>query len=224
MGFDGCNAMMIFAHPDDAELLSFGLMRRIFLSGGNIDVLIVSDGSSGIAVGESALDQLPLVRMQETRNALRNIARDVTTLALPDGKITPDGDTVRVIEAAIVDKRPDLVVTHHLDGTGTDHQDHRAVASAVRNICFRKPFVTTILSVEPLQPFTDFKPTCFVDITDHLDEKCEALKHHVSQAGRAYLDKAFHSARGLRWSSLVATKPSHDDRVFETYAIEKTVW
>ena len=120
--------------------------------------------------------------------------------------------------------QPEVVVTHYLDKIGADHQDHIAVASIVRNICMRKPFVTTLLGAEPLQPFTDFRPSFFVDITEQLPEKIEALELHASQNGRAYLTEDFHRTRGSRWGPLVKTAPVEQPRVFETFSIEQMVW
>jgi len=216
--------MAIFAHPDDAELLCFGLLRRLVGEGVRVVILIVSDGSRGVAVGHAGDERLAQIRMRETRAALAGIGAEIRSLSEPDGRITATGEVISAIEAQLMEVRPDLVVTHHLDTLGTDHQDHSAVARAVRNICMRKPFVVTLLSAEPLQPFTDFRPTLFVDITDHLQDKVAALAHHTSQAGRAYLTEEFHRIRGARWMQLAGTTLTEQPKVFETFAIEQAVW
>lgn len=217
-------AMAVFAHPDDVELLCFGLLQRLAGEGAHIVVLIVSDGSRGVAVGDAGEEGLAQIRMRETRAALAGLDAEILSLDEPDGRIIVTGEVISAIETQIMEVRPDLVVTHHLDTIGSDHQDHAAVACMVRNICMRKQFVTTLLSAEPLQPFTDFRPTLFVDITDHLHEKVEALGHHTSQAGRAYLTEEFHRIRGARWMQLVGTALTEQPRVFETFAVEQAVW
>lgn len=215
--------MAVFAHPDDAELLCYGLLQRLVGKGARVVVLIVSDGSRGVAVGDQGEDGLALIRMCETRAAFAGLGAEVRSLGAADGSIAATGELISGIEAHLMEVRPDLVVTHHLDKFGFDHQDHIAVARAVRNICIRKPFVATLLSAEPLQPFSDFRPTLFVDITEHLENKIAALAHHASQAGRSYLTEDFHRTRGARWMQLVGTAPTVQTRVFETFAVEKAV-
>jgi len=216
------SALAIFAHPDDAELLSFGLLKRLSAAGVAVSILIVTDGSRGVSAGHQPPSDLPVIRMKETRAALAGITRDVQALALPDGKVIKDGDTVTAIEKVVLDRRPDLVVTHYLDPNGIDHQDHRAIAAAVRNICFRKPFVRTLLSCEPLQPYTDFVPNVFIDISACFAEKCEAIATHQSQNGRVYLSEEFHQTRCLRWAGLMAGEDGRRS-LFEAYRLEKMV-
>jgi N-acetylglucosamine malate deacetylase 1 len=217
-------AMAVFAHPDDAELLCFGLLQRLAGEGVRVVILIVSDGSRGVAVGDAGNERLAQIRMRETCAALSGIGAEIRSLDEPDGRITATGEVISAIEAQFMEVRPDLVITHHLDTLGSDHQDHSTVARMVRNICMRKPFVMTLLSAEPLQPFTDFRPTLFVDITDHLKDKVAVLAHHTSQAGRAYLTEEFHRIRGGRWMQLVGAAPTEQPRVFEAFAIERAVW
>jgi LmbE family N-acetylglucosaminyl deacetylase len=220
--FDNTKKVLaIFAHPDDAELLCFGLLMKLAAMSVSVKVLIVSDGARGVAVGEDAQAELARVRMDETRAALSPVTQDVETLSFPDGGLRLDGETVSAIEASIQRTQPDLVVTHFCDPSGTDHHDHGIVAAAVRNICYRKSYVKTLLSCEPLQPFTDFVPTLFVNIVSQFDSKCAALALHASQGGRAYLTEGFHRARGERWAGLA--RAGLMGAVFEAFRVEKMV-
>jgi LmbE family N-acetylglucosaminyl deacetylase len=216
------NVLAIFAHPDDAELLCYGLLKKLASTGVSISILIVSNGSQGVAVGDSAHSTLSLVRMKETRAALRGITENVETLSFPDGNLCVDGKTISAIEEAVLRIRPDFVITHHCDHTGIDHHDHRAVATMVRNICFRTSFIKILLSCEPLQPLANFSPSFFVDTTPYFNDKCLALASHVSQHGRAYLSEAFHRTRAARWAGLAPkTDEGPPSAVYEAFCVEK---
>lgn len=215
--------MAVFAHPDDAELLCFGLLKRLADAGASIKVVVVSDGSKGVAVGKHAPHDLPLIRMEETLAALTPITKDVLTLSQPDGVLRMDADLTTNIETMVLRHRPELMISHYVDPTGIDHNDHRVIGSAVRNICFRKPFVKTLLSCEPIQPHTDFRPSLFVDITDQFAAKCTALGMHASQAGRIYLSEDYNRSRASRWMRLDAEHSGEMPSLFEAFRVEKMV-
>lgn len=215
--------MAVFAHPDDAELLCFGLLKRLARAGASIKIVIVSDGSKGVAVGKHAPHDLPLIRMDETQAALAGVTGDVLTLSQPDGVLRMDADLMTNIETMILHHRPELVVSHYVDPMGIDHNDHRVIGAAVRNICYRKPFVKTMLSCEPIQPHTDFNPTLFVEITAQFEEKCAALEMHASQAGRIYLSPEYTRSRASRWMRLDSEHSVPTPGLFEAFRVEKMV-
>jgi LmbE family N-acetylglucosaminyl deacetylase len=215
--------LAVFAHPDDAELICYGTLRKFATQNSVVKVLIMTNGSNGFSVSGQANPQLPALRRDETIAALQQVTSSIRFCDFPDGNLISNADLIGAIETAINDEQPELVVSHFADRTGVDHQDHSAVARSVRNVCFRKPFVRCLLSGEPIQPYTDFQPNVFVDITPHFDEKCGALVRHRSQAGRHYLERAFHEARSTRWASLANPEPSAGARYFESFRLEKLV-
>jgi|SRR6185437_16707925 N-acetylglucosamine malate deacetylase 1 len=215
--------LAIFAHPDDAELICYGTLRKFATGNSDVKVLILTNGSNGFSVSGQVHPQLPAIRRDETIAALRQVTSSIQFCDFPDGSLIGSADLIGAIETVVNDGRPDLVITHFADRTGVDHQDHSAVARSVRNVCFRKPFVRCLLSGEPIQPYTDFQPNVFVDITPHFEEKCGALVRHRSQAGRQYLERTFHEARSTRWASLANPDPPVGTRYFESFRLEKLV-
>lgn len=159
--------------------------------------------------------------MHETRTALAGITQDILTLSLPDGRLTVDSGTMTAVETLLLQHGPDMVISHYMDTTGTDHNDHRVVGTVVRNVCYRKPFVKTFLSCEPLRPHTDFMANLFVDISDLFGEKCAAIGLHESQIDRFYLSEAYHRVRGSRWFELADADNS--PAIYEAYRLEKMV-
>lgn len=216
-------AMAVFAHPDDAELHCYGMLKTLSLAGVAVKVLILTNGDRGVAVGKKAPRGLPATRMQETRAALAGVTDDVQTLSLPDGHLNLDGETMTAIETEFLRYGPDLVISHYHDRTGADHHDHRVTGAAVHNISYRKPFVRSLLTCEPVRPHTDFIPTMFVDITAHFVEKCSAIAMHKSQAGRVYLTEDYHRVRASRWVGLTHGHDAQAPVLYEAFRSEKLV-
>ncbi len=87
-------------------------------------------------------------------------------------------ETIDIIQAAIGELRPTHVYTHCAEDT---HQDHRAVHAAslvaargVPNVyCYQAPSSTV-----------EFRPNRFVDITEFIKRKIEAIDAYKSQVER----------------------------------------
>lgn len=214
----GLSVLAIFAHPDDAELISYGALRKIAYGMGNVSLVVATNGAEGRRVDENRDDTLIDQRRQETRRAIEPITADVTFLDFADGTLSMNGPLISAIERIVNEKRPAAIFTHFNCPNGVDHQDHTAIAKAVLNISWRKNFVKYLFSGEPISPGTSFYPNALIDITDFFDEKCDSLTHHRSQQGRAYLERGFHLNRASRWNSL-----SPDGRLYEGYRLEKAL-
>jgi LmbE family N-acetylglucosaminyl deacetylase len=78
------------------------------------------------------------------------------------------------IEAAIREVEPDLILVNYGDDT---HQDHRIIAQATQSAT---RYVRNVLFFE-VPTTQNFNPQIFVDISDTLDEKVQALEAHASQ-------------------------------------------
>jgi LmbE family N-acetylglucosaminyl deacetylase len=77
--------------------------------------------------------------------------------------------------------QPDIVFIPSANDT---HQDHRAVyrAAVVATRYIREVYIYQSPSTT-----TDFKPTVYVDITDYIDKKIEAVRVHTSQSAKIYM-------------------------------------
>jgi LmbE family N-acetylglucosaminyl deacetylase len=77
--------------------------------------------------------------------------------------------------------KPEIALTHSTNDT---HQDHRQVGwlsiSAFRNI-------PKVLAYETPRVSSAFSPNYFVDITDCVQDKWDALKCHMSQKTKRYI-------------------------------------
>lgn len=219
-------ASVIMAHPDDAEIGCFGTMLKLIERGFELTLLIVGSGVHGVSVadrdrGQGQLE--PSLRLKESLAAFEGTGVKVESLMFEDGSLSVDRALISEIERHLRAFEPSLLITHHLDLTGLDHQDHLAVAKSCINASARQRCVRMILHSEPHLSRTQFNPNVFVDITDHHEAKLTALSKHQSQAGRVYLSRAYHENRGMRHAHQAGTWFLEQERMFECFELTLSV-
>lgn len=162
-GGRGERVVALVAHPDDAELLCYGTLRRAVGAGATVTVVVVTHGTDE--------------RAEEVRAAWLSTGIQLAFLGLPDGALVADRHLISAVEAELTRLGCTLLITHSLNAS-TDHQDHRALALAAANAATRVTTCHTVLHGEPHAPRSTFTPTVLVDITEHLDDKVTALAAH----------------------------------------------
>ncbi len=161
--------LAIGAHPDDVEIGCGGALAKHHAAGDLLHILTMSRGAAGGDVN---------VRTVEARHAASLLGAELHLGSLVDTHITDGRETVELIESVIRQMQPTHVYTHCNEDT---HQDHRAVHAAtlvaargVSNLyCYQSPSSTV-----------DFKPQRFVDITDFIGTKLQAIDAYCSQTER----------------------------------------
>lgn len=170
--------LAVGAHLDDAEIACGGLLAKATASGRDVMLLSLSDSSYTDYRGRVLRTEEEA--RQEGLDAAKLLGiSDSEILGFPTKDVPHDSVVVEAIEERIDDFRPDAILTHWPHDT---HQAHRntglATLSAAR-------YYRTILMYEPMMPagrsFAGFRPQVYVDITDFIEQKIEALKAHASQ-------------------------------------------
>lgn len=166
--------LLVSAHPDDVELACAGSVARFIDEGHEVRSLVMSDGAKG---GNSS------VRPKESIAAANFLGiKTVEVKNLTDCSLNLHMlEMVAYIEKAILEFNPDLIFTH---STHDIHQDHQAVHAAVMRaarhhdsiLCFESPSVTH-----------EFRPSIFVDTTDYMRVKNQAIAFHDDQMGKSYM-------------------------------------
>jgi LmbE family N-acetylglucosaminyl deacetylase len=161
--------LAIGAHPDDIELGCGGTIAKHVAVGDQVTMLVVTRGE----VGPGDV----LQRVDEQRRAADTLG--VTSLlwgsGIPDCQVSlHELHLVHLIEEAIQQVSATIVYTH---SPNDSHQDHRAVALCTMGAARG---VSTVLSYGAPSAL-HFNPTSFVDISDSLDKKIDALMCHSSQ-------------------------------------------
>lgn len=166
------------AHPDDVEIFFFGTLAAAQALQGEIGWVIASDGARG---GDAGPAELRATRRREAEAAGRLLGVTPVFLDRPDGGLEDDPGLARLVEHAIADLSPDLVLTH---APNDYHPDHRALSRAVRRAAaYEVPVVycDTLLGV-------GFEPAIYVDVAAHMDLKLQAIDKHRSQDAARFAD------------------------------------
>jgi LmbE family N-acetylglucosaminyl deacetylase len=194
------SAMVIVAHPDDAEFMVAGTVARWARGGSRIVYLLVTDGDKGTSDPDVRGADLAALRRreQEAAGAIVGV-ENVEFLHYEDGMVIPSLELRRDIARVIRKHKPQVVIcqdpTRYYSGRGyINHPDHRAVAEAALGAIYpaaRDRLTFPELLDEGLEPhkvqevfigFTEDEDL-IVNISDTIGLKAESLKAHNSQVG-----------------------------------------
>lgn len=193
-------AMVVFAHPDDAEFGSAGTVATWTKQDVEVTYVVATDGSKGSSDLDMTSQRLSALRYEEQREAARILGvKNVEFLGFEDGILTPSIDLRKAITAAIRRFKPDTVIvpnpvrSFELNAFA-QHPDHLACGEAALAAiypCARDRLTFPELLKEGLEPHAVNEvlvvgtgtPDFWVDITDSIETKVQALKAHHSQVG-----------------------------------------
>ncbi len=194
-------AMSIHAHPDDQEFSVGGTLARWAQAGCEIISVIITSGDSGSndpAKDGSHKQELAELREKEqlAANAVLGIKQTVF-LHYPDGELEPTITLRKDLTRVIRQFKPDTVVTGNPEGwfygdEYLNHPDHRAAAQAACEAVFPSAGTRLIFAdllaagyephdVRRLYIHGTEHPNTWVDISETMDTKIQALQQHASQ-------------------------------------------
>lgn len=193
-------ALGVAAHPDDLDFMASGTFAKWASEGCEVYYLILTDGSKGSADRAAKPTELTKTRRLEQLQAARIVgAKDVMFMDYEDGTLTITMELKRAIVRVIRTVKPDVLVTmdpcmlYDADFGFINHPDHRAAGQAALDAVF--PLARDHLSFpelyqeEGLEPhstssvlLTNFTAqNSYVDISDAIETKMNALTAHASQ-------------------------------------------
>jgi LmbE family N-acetylglucosaminyl deacetylase len=124
-------AMVITAHPDDAEFGAAGTIAKLVREGCEVTYVIVTNGNKGSSDRTMTPERLARIRAEEQRNAARVLGVErVEFLGYEDGEVEDTRALRRDVSREIRRFRPDLVICQNPGRTynlGASHRDHRVV-------------------------------------------------------------------------------------------------
>jgi LmbE family N-acetylglucosaminyl deacetylase len=192
--------LVVVAHPDDAEFGVGGTIAKLANEGADVHVCVTTNGASGSSDPAMTRERLAAIRRVEQENASAALgAKEVVFLGHEDGYLTPSIELRKQIARLIRALRPELVITSdpsrwYAFDRYINHPDHRATGEAC--LAAIMPSADTRLVFpelldEGLEPHrvdavwlaTPVEADHYIDITDTIDRKIEALRCHVSQVG-----------------------------------------
>src|SRR5689334_17112596 len=191
-------ALVVTAHPDDVDFGFAGMVATMTDAGIDVTYCIVTDGDAGGSeTGTPRAEMGPLRQEEQTAAAAVVGVHALHFLGYPDGRVEATLDLRRDISRVIRQVRPHRVLMQspelNLDRIYGSHPDHLAAAAAALAAVYpdaRNRWAHPELESEGHEPWTvpqvwmgagAAEVTHFIDITDSVERKIEALLCHKSQ-------------------------------------------
>lgn len=226
-------ALVIVAHPDDAEFWAGGTIARWSAAGIATTYLVLTDGDAGGFDENVPRSDVPAIRRSEQRAAAKVLGvDDVRFLGWKEGSIAQSIDRRRELVRVIRQVRPRRLLTWSPEWNWARfrtscHVDHRATGELALTAAYPEAgngFSHAELLDEGLQPWTveeiwllnAVAPNYYLDVTQHFDSTMVALRAHASQTAhrgdlaREIRDKLAPHAAAAGFSS---------DRVVEAFLV-----
>ena len=190
------SALVIVAHPDDAEFTMAGTLAGWAKAGCRVIYVLCTDGNAGSHEPGMTRERLAQIRRQEQRAACDTLGvSDVVFLGYDDGQLQPTLELRRCLVSLIRQYKPEVILTS--DPTSLfrsdryiNHPDHRAAGQAALDAVAPAaampllwPEVGQPHRVHKVYVYGNSEPNEWVDITGTIALKIAALKQHASQMG-----------------------------------------
>jgi len=186
--------LAVYAHPDDADVACAGTLARWAKAGSEVHLVVCTDGGKGTpdpslepsALARRRTDELAAAAAVVGLSAYRNLAMD-------DGELENTAELRGEFVSWIRRVRPDVVLGH--DPTAVffaqhyfNHHDHRAAGWALLDALSPAaalphyfPECGPAHQVQVAYLSGTLEPDVWVDVTETIDVKVEAVSCHRSQ-------------------------------------------
>jgi LmbE family N-acetylglucosaminyl deacetylase len=193
-------AMVIYAHPDDAEFSVAGTIAKWTKAGVEVTYCMITNGASGSQDPKVTREKLRDIRYAEQRKAAKVLGvKHVVFLGYEDGYLYPTLEVRKDVARQVRIHKPDVILAmdpqFRVSDEYINHPDHIAAGEvALRTI---NPDASTRQmfpelwrdeKLEPHKPKALFLETfgdggTVIDISDTMETKIKALLLHRSQLG-----------------------------------------
>ncbi len=189
-------AMVVIPHPDDGEGGVGGTTAKWVADGTEVVFVLCTNGDKGTNDPSMTQAKLAAVREREQAAAAKALGvKEVIYLRYGDGELEDTKKFRGELVRAIRKHKPDVVFcTDPFRTTFYLHRDHRISGQATLDAVF--PYARDFLhynehiqeglethKVGDVLMWGTEHPDTFIDITDTIETKIEALKKHDSQVG-----------------------------------------
>nr|MDO8133399.1 PIG-L deacetylase family protein [Candidatus Njordarchaeum guaymaensis] len=183
--------LSIQAHPDDTDIAAGGTVAKLTKMGKKVTYLLLTDGRHGVADPEITASQAIKTRQEEQKRAAKVLGvENVIFLDYKDQHMDSSLELRRRLIGLIRDIRPDIVFTFDPWRPYEGNRDHRhtgMMALEAAGFAYDM-FEYPEKDAEPhmvleMYLFHPFLPDTWIDITDTIDLKLEAIRQHETQLG-----------------------------------------
>jgi len=217
--------LVVAAHPDDPDFGVAGTAARLARDGHAVHYVMCTSGDAG-----SDDPTIPPEALMRTREAEQAAAGQILGLAgvhflrFPDGELQPTLELRKALVRTMRQLKADVVLCQDPrsivddDSTYLNHPDHRAAGQAAVDAAFPaagNPSAFRDLLAEGLAPHKVREVWLFfgggqhanhwVDISDTIEQKIQALAAHASQIGDWATTGGLRTEM-QRWASETATR------------------
>lgn len=189
--------LVVAAHTDDEALGCGGTIAKHVAQGDTVYAVFLADGVTSRP--DSTSEEL------EARNAAAARAHSILgikqsfMLGLPDNRMDsmPLLDIVQKLESVLEEVKPQVIYTHHHGDLNIDHRiSHQAVMTACRPVpsaSVKEIYTFEVLSATEWNTpgSAPFIPNVFVDISDYLDIKLQAIDAYSLEMREAPHSRSF---------------------------------
>lgn len=197
--------LILFAHPDDAEIIFGGTIARLIKDGKKVRTVVATNGDKGMHEANYSNEEFRTIRLESQKKAGIKLGLkddEIFNLDVPDGEFESSLSNIEKIVFHLREFQPEIVVTHNpfemindfSEGVSwINHRDHRKLAEAVFDATY--PYCRDN-GFFPDQVKKGLKP-CYVseflmsdsymrnnpigfEVSDFLKEKRDALMEHTA--------------------------------------------
>jgi len=190
------SAMVIVAHPDDAEFTVAGTVATWTAAGCRVTYVICTDGNTGSHEPGMTRERLAEIRRSEQRAACAMLGvQDVVFLGYGDGTLQPTLELRRDLVQTLRTYQPEVVITSDpsvlfYGDEYINHPDHRAAGQAAIDAAAPAcampllwPEAGPPHRVRQIYIYGNLEPNRWIDISTSIERKIAALRQHASQMG-----------------------------------------
>jgi LmbE family N-acetylglucosaminyl deacetylase len=190
------SAIVILAHPDDAEFTVAGTVALWTEAGCRVTYVICTDGNAGSHEPGMTKERLAEIRRKEQQAACKVVGvEEVVFLGHDDGQLEPSLELRRELVRELRKHKPEVLITW--DPTRVvysegyiNHPDHRAAAQAALDAAAPAcampllwPEVGPPHQIQQVLISGHEHANLWIDISETIGLKITALKKHSSQMG-----------------------------------------
>lgn len=182
------NVLAIGCHPDDLEIGCGGTLAKYARLGHKVVMCHITSGSMGHVIIEP--EELVKIREKEAEEAAKVLGSE--SISLHVGDIEVESSNHKILKDLILvvkETKPDVIITHNADDYMRDHMETYRLAYNASFASSLPHMVRQVGRHEKIAPIfhmdtlagIGFLPTEYVDISDFIELKIEALNCHESQ-------------------------------------------
>ena len=183
------NVLAVGCHPDDLEIACAGTLAKYARNGHKVVMCHIANGNLGHAV--IMPEELRIIRTREAESAGKVLGvSEVINLDVDDLKVDSyNQEIVKKLVDVIRGVKPDMIITHDGNDYMKDHVEvsrlvfDASFSSSIPHMDTGSPFYSDIVPIYYMDTLAgvNFQPAEYVDISDSIEVKLEALGRHESQ-------------------------------------------